>query len=75
MGLFTTILGLFSGLSSLLGKALEFVKYKALVSWGKEQHAAELAKEEIEINRKQTEILNEDRTKSDVIKRMENGTF
>lgn len=58
-----------------VNRALDYLKEVRLINWGKEQHAADLAKEEIEINRKQTEILNQDRTKEDVVKRMEDGSF
>jgi hypothetical protein len=75
MGLISSILGIFSALSSVFGRLLEIVKENTLVNWGREQHASDLAKEEIEINRKQTEILNQDRTKEDVVKRMEDGIF
>jgi hypothetical protein len=71
----TTILGLANGIIGLFSRALDYLKEIRLINWGKEQHAADLAKEEIEINRKQTEILNQDRTKADVVKRMEDGTF
>lgn len=71
----TTILGLFNGLMGFVNRALDYLKEMRLVAWGREQHAADLAKDEIEINRKQTEILNQDRTKEDVAKRLEDGTF
>ena len=58
-----------------VNRALDYLKEMRLVAWGREQHAADLAKDEIEINRKQTEILNQDRTKADVVKRMEDGSF
>ena len=59
----------------LFSRVLDYLKEMRLVAWGREQHAADLAKDEIEINRKQTEILNQDRTKEDVIKRLNDGTF
>ena len=75
MGLLSSILGIFSTLGSLLGRFFDIVKENTLVNWGREQHAADLAKEELEINRKQTEILNQDRTKEDTVKRLEDGSF
>ena len=75
MGLISSILGIFSALGSLLGRFFEIVRENTLVNWGREQHAADLAKEELEINRKQAEILNQDRTKQDTVSRLEDGTF
>lgn len=73
--LITAILGAFNALGSLLGRLLDTIKENTLVRWGREQHAADLAKEEVEISRKQAEILNQDRTKEDTVKRLEDGTF
>lgn len=75
LSLISTILGAFNALGGLLGRLLDIVKENTLVNWGREQHAADLAKEELEINRKQTEILNQDRTKEDTVKRLEDGSF
>lgn len=69
------ILGLFSGVTSLFNRALDYFKEIRLVSWGEEKAKAEIAKDEIEINRKQTEILSQDRTREQVVNKMEDGSF
>ena len=71
----TIILGLLNGALGLFNKLIEYAKEIRLINFGREQQVSDLAKEEIEINRKQTEILTQDRTKEDVIKKMENGDF
>lgn len=71
----TIILGLFNGALGLFNKMIEYVKEVRLINFGREQQVSDLAKEEIEINRKQTEILSQERTKEEVIKKMEDGTF
>jgi len=69
------ILGLFNGALGLFNKLIEYAKEVRLINFGREQQASDLAKEEIEINRKQTEILTQERTKEEVIKKMEDGDF
>ena len=53
----------------------EYIKSSELIAQGKNEQQAELAKEEIEINRKQTEILSQEVTKEETIKKLEDGTF
>ena len=69
------ILGLFNGALGLFNKLIEYAKEVRLINFGREQQVSDLAKEEIEINRKQTEILTQERTKEEVIKKMEDGSF
>ena len=69
------ILGLFNGALGLFNKLIEYAKEVRLINFGREQQVSDLAKEEIEINRKQTEILTQERTKEEVIKKMEDGDF
>lgn len=69
------IIGILSGLASIAAKVLDIIKSVWLVNQGKELQKAELAKEEIEINRKQTEILTKNVTKEEVVKKMQDGTF
>lgn len=71
----TIILGLFNGALGLFNKLIEYAKEIRLINFGRDQQISDLAKEEIEINRKQTEILTQERTKEEVIKKMEDGTF
>lgn len=71
----STIFGLVRGIILLFNKSIDWFKEKALIRMGRELEAAERAKEEIDINRQQTEILTETRTKEDIIKKLESGKF
>lgn len=69
------LLGFFTGFMKTATKILELVKEKQFQATGRKLEQAEQAKDEVEVTRKQTEILIEDRKKSDTIKRLEDGTF
>lgn len=71
----SAVLGLVRGIITLFNKSVEWFKEKALIKMGRDLEAAELAKKEIDINREQTEILTQDRSKKDTEKRLEEGTF
>jgi hypothetical protein len=73
--MWATLLGLFSGIISIFGRVLEYFKEERLVNQGKASEQAERAKEEILINRETTEILSQERTEEETIKRLESGTF
>ena len=73
--LWMTILGLFSGIVSLVNKALDFFKTSSLINRGKVLEQAEQAKREAELERETTKIILENRTKEDTIKRMDEGSF
>jgi hypothetical protein len=74
-GIWVTILGLLSGLVSVLSKVFEQLKTTELINQGKSLQQAEIAKDELEKSREQNEILVQDRTKEDVVKRLDDGTF
>lgn len=74
-GLWVTLLGLFSGLVQVFARVLEQLKRDELVTQGKELQQAEIAKDEIEVNRQQTEILTKDQTREETAKKLEDGTF
>jgi uncharacterized membrane-anchored protein YhcB (DUF1043 family) len=74
-GIWVTILGLLSGLVSVFSKVMEELKKQDLKNQGKIEQQAEIAKDELEKTREQNEILVQDRTKEDVVKRLEDGTF
>lgn len=74
-GIWVTILGLLSGLVSIFSKVMEDLKKQDLKNQGKIEQQAEIAKDELEKSREQNEILVQDRTKEDVVKRLEDGTF
>lgn len=69
------IVGFATGVLKTLSRVLDMIKTKANINTGRVIEQAEQAKEETEVNRQQTEILMEERTKEDTIKKMENGTF
>lgn len=69
------IVGFASGFFKSLVRVLDMLKAKANINTGKALEQAEQAKQEAELNRKQTEILVQNRTKDETIKKLENGTF
>lgn len=69
------IVGFATGVLKTLSRVLDMIKTKANINTGRVIEQAEQAKEETEVNRQQTKILMEERTKEDTIKKMENGTF
>lgn len=71
----TTILAFFTSIFKFGMNIFEYIKSSELISQGKNEQQAELAKEEIEINRQQTEILSQEVTKEETIKKLEDGTF
>ena len=66
-----TILAFFTSIFKFGMNIFEYIKSSELISQGKNEQQAELAKEEIEINRKQTEILSQEVTKEETIKKLE----
>lgn len=48
---------------------------KKLIEQGRKQKEAEIVAKENELNRQQTEILVQERTKKEVIDKMKDGTF
>lgn len=71
----SAILGLVRGVVSIFNKSVEWFKEKALIRMGRELQAGELAQNEIDINRKQTEILSQTRTKEQTEKKLRDGEF
>jgi hypothetical protein len=74
-GIWVAVLGLFSGIVQIFAKVLEQLKTNELINQGKELQQAEIAKEEIETSRQQTEILTKDQTREETIKKLEDGSF
>lgn len=70
-----TLLAFFTSIFKFGMNIFEYIKSSELISQGKNEQQAELAREEIEINRKQTEILSQEVTKEETIKKLEDGTF
>lgn len=75
MSWITVILGFLSGLFKSLTGILDVIKSQDLINRGKEEQQTEIAKDEIEINREQTQILSQERTREETIKKLEDGTF
>jgi hypothetical protein len=71
----TTILGFLSGFFSVFSRILEYFKKEEIKNEGKNEIVKEIAVKEVEINRRQTEVLIKDEKKEDTIKKLENGTF
>jgi len=64
-----------SGAANSFSKVLEILKMKKLIEQGRKQKEAEIVAKENELNRQQTEILVQERTKKEVIDKMKDGTF
>lgn len=71
----TAILGFLSGFFSVFSKILEYFKKEEIKNEGKNEVVKEIAVKEVEINRRQTEVLIKDEKREDTIKKLENGTF
>lgn len=71
----SAVLGLVKGLVNLFYKSVDWFKEKALIRMGRELEAGQIAKDEIEVNRKQTEILLRTVTKEQTEKKLRDGKF
>lgn len=65
----------FNGFFGFMGKIFDWIKYQQAIQHGKELKEAEIIKQNQEIVKKQNEILTTDRTKEEVIEKMEKGNF
>jgi len=75
MSWLSVILGLLSGVVQGLLKVFDAIKTQELINQGRTLEQADRAKDEIEINRQQTEILAQNQSKEETIKKLEDGTF
>lgn len=80
--MWTTILGLFSGLFNLALRVLEMIKEQKLIQKGIDiektknmELESKQAKSEAELVRQQSEILLGDSSKKELIEKMEKGKF
>jgi hypothetical protein len=64
-----------SGFFELINKMFDWIRHKTSIEEGKKLKEAEIIKENEVIVKEQTEILIQDRTKDEVIDKMEKGTF
>lgn len=71
----SAILGLIRGIALLFNKSVDWFKERALIKMGRQLQAGEMAQEEIEVNRKQTEILSQTVTKDQTEKKLRDGNF
>lgn len=71
----SVVLGLVKGIVSLFNKSVEYFREKMLIQTGKELEQGEMAKREIDINRRQTEILTQTITKDQTEKKLRDGNF
>lgn len=71
----TAILGFLSGFFSVFSRILEYFKKEEIKNEGKNEIVKEIAVKEVEITRKQTEVLIKDEKREDTIKKLESGTF
>ena len=68
-------MSILSSLSKLATKLLDYFKEKKLIEQGKTLEKAEIAIHELEINKKQTEIIMKDQSKEETVKKLKDGTF
>ena len=73
--LWSVILGLLSAAAKYAVKALDYFKFKQAVQAGEEIAKGEIAAKEVQVDRKQDEIMMTEQPKSETIKKLENGTF
>jgi len=71
----SAILGLLSAAANYAVKALDYFKFKQAFEAGKEVEKGDIAAKEVQVDRKQDEIMMTEQTKSETVKRLENGTF
>jgi hypothetical protein len=71
----TAILGFLSGFFSVFSRILEYFKKEEIKNEGKNEIVKDIAVKEVELNRKQTEVLIKDEKREDTIKKLESGTF
>jgi hypothetical protein len=60
---------------SFFSKLLDWFKNKEAVNHGKNLKEVEIIKQNDEVEKEQTNVLIQDRTKDEVIEKMEKGTF
>jgi hypothetical protein len=70
-----SVMSILSSLSKLATKLLDYFKEKKLIEQGKTLEKAEIAIHELEINKKQTEIIMKDQSKEETVKKLKDGTF
>lgn len=72
---FSGILSFITMLGTLMYNVIDFFRRQEAIDEGKRMRENEFAVEKEKIDKEQTEILIQDRTKEDVVKKMEDGTF
>jgi len=82
LSVWNMIVGILSGVVKISLKILDMIRDKKLIDQGRAIERAEnvkkdleRSKEELELNREQTEILLKEADKKDIISKMESGKF
>lgn len=75
MTFFGSLAALFASMFSFMGKVVDWFKIREAVDHGKNLKEIEIIKQNDAIEKEQTTILIQDRTKEEVINKMEKGTF
>ncbi len=75
MNFLSSISAMFTAALKVIYAAVDFFKTKQNVETGKQLQNAETIVENQKVEREQTEVLIQDRPPSEVIKKLENGTF
>ena len=75
MSFFGSLAALLASFTSIFGKIFEWFKNREAVEHGKTLKEIELIKKNDEVQKEQTKILLEDRTKEELIDKMKKGTF
>ena len=73
--LWSLALGLFSAAAKYAVKALDYFKFKQAVQVGREIEKGDIAAKEVQVDRRQDEIMMTEQPKSETIKKLEDGTF
>jgi hypothetical protein len=73
--LWAALVGMMTGLAKVFSKALELWKTEEMIQQGKSLQQAEIAKEEVAINRETSEIIAADVPEEETIRKLENGSF
>lgn len=75
MNFINSIASAFTAVLKVIYAAVDFFRTKQNVETGKKLQNAEIVVENQKVEREQAEVLIQDRPPSEVIKKLENGTF
>lgn len=75
MSFMTSVVAAIASFFGFFSKLLDWFKNKEAVDHGKNLKEVEIIKQNDEVEKEQTNVLIQDRTKDEVIEKMEKGTF